>query len=256
MNFCVLIPARMASTRLPGKVLLDVGGLPMIEQVRRRALESGAARVVVATDHEEVMACVQDFGGEAVATDPSHHCGSERLAEAARLLALPDEAIIVNLQGDEPLMDPALLAATAALLETHPHCPMATAAVPIRTWSELANPHVVKVVMDRQDRALYFSRAPIPWDREHFPLDDDAPLPGAYWRHLGLYAYRSAFLQTYAAWAPTPLERGESLEQLRALEHGVGIAVHRGSAAPAAGVDTAADLERLRAHFSSSPKEM
>lgn len=252
MSFCVLIPARLASTRLPRKVLLDVGGVPMIEQVRRRALESGAAQVVVAADHPEVVDCIRSYGGDALLTAAEHVCGTERLAEAARLLHLPDDAIIVNLQGDEPGMTPTLLHATAQLLLDHPQRQMATAVVPITHWDELADPHAVKLVLNADGCAQYFSRAPIPWDRSHFPLSSGQTLPqtpGIWWRHLGLYAYRNAFLQDYAAWPASPLESIESLEQMRALERGVQIAVYCAAEAPAAGVDTAADLDRVRALF-------
>ena len=249
MNFVVIIPGRLHSSRLPGKVLLEIGGLPMIEQVRRRGLESGAARVVVATDHPEVAERVQAFGGEALLTDPSHRCGSERLAEAVRTLGLPDDAVVVNLQGDEPGMAPLLIQAVARPLMERPEVPMATAAVPITCWEELNDPHVVKVVL-AGERALYFSRAPIPWERDRFPLPPGEVLPeGLFWRHLGLYAYRARFLQEYAAWPPSPLELCESLEQLRAVERGVPILVHRAEAAPLPGVDTLDDLARIRGHF-------
>lgn len=252
MSFCVLIPARLASTRLPRKVMLDVGGLPMIEQVRRRALESGASRVVVAADHLEIVECIQSYDGEAVLTSTAHVCGTERLAEAARLLELPAEAIIVNLQGDEPGMNPALLQATAQLLLEDADLQMATAAVPIKHWDELADPHVVKLIRNDLGHAQYFSRAPIPWYREHFPLRTGETLPdsGSWWRHLGLYAYRAGFLQEYARWPASALEQIESLEQMRALERGVQIAVYCAAEAPASGVDTAADLERVRSLFS------
>jgi 3-deoxy-manno-octulosonate cytidylyltransferase (CMP-KDO synthetase) len=252
MSFCVLIPARLASTRLPRKVMLDVGGLPMIEQVRRRALESGASRVVVAADHPEIVECIQGYGGEAVLTSTAHVCGTERLAEAARLLELPAEAIIVNLQGDEPGMNPALLQATAKLLLEDTGLQMATAAVPIAHWDDLADPHVVKLIRNDLGHAQYFSRAPIPWYREQFPLRAGEPLPdsGNWWRHLGLYAYRHGFLQDYAQWPASALEQIESLEQMRALERGVQIAVYCAAEAPASGVDTAADLERVRTLFS------
>jgi len=252
VSFCVLIPARLASTRLPRKVMLEVGGLPMIEQVRRRGLESGAARVVVAADHPEIVDCIVGYGGEALLTAPDHVCGTERLAEAARLLNLPDDTVIVNLQGDEPAMPPALLQATAHLLLEDAQRQMATAAVPITRWEELADPHAVKVIRNAAGSAQYFSRAPIPWDRQHFPLQNGQTLPASntWWRHLGLYAYRNAFLQDYAAWPASPLEGIESLEQMRALERGVQIALYCALEAPAAGVDTAEDLDRVRTLFS------
>ena len=251
MNFTVLIPARLGSTRLPGKVLLDVAGLPMIEQVRRRGLESGAERVVVAADDPQIVERIRGFGGEALLTSTAHRCGSERLAEAARGLELADDEIVVNLQGDEPGMDPALIRAVAEILAPA-SVPVATVAVPIRTAAELLDPHAVKVALAEDGRALYFSRAPIPWRREDFPPASAAmPSPGSHWRHLGLYAYRHAFLQTYAAWPPTALEELEALEQLRILERGYSILVHRAQQAPVAGVDTAEDLERVRRSFAA-----
>ncbi len=251
MSFCVLIPARLASTRLPRKVMLEVGGVPMIEQVRRRALESGASQVVVAADHPEVVDCIRSYGGEALLTSVAHGCGTERLAEAARLLALSADTVIVNLQGDEPGMNPALLQATAQLLLEDAALPMATAAVPIQYWDELADPHAVKLIRNDRNQAQFFSRAPIPWSRQHFPMHPGEKLPesGTWWRHLGLYAYRNQFLQDYAQWPASALEAIESLEQMRALERGVQIAVYCAAEAPAAGVDTSADLERVRALF-------
>lgn len=251
MSFCVLIPARLASTRLPRKVLLDVGGLPMIEQVRRRAVASGASRVVVAADHPEIVACIEAHGGEALLTSPDHVCGTERLAEAARLLDLPADAVIVNLQGDEPGMPPALLQATAKLLLENEALKMATAAVPIHHWAELTDPHAVKLICNDQGHARYFSRAPIPWHRQYFPMQPEDLLPdgGHWWRHLGLYAYRHQFLQDYARWPASPLEQIESLEQMRALERDVQIAVYCAAEVPPAGVDTLADLERIRRLF-------
>lgn len=251
MNFTVLIPARLASTRLPGKVLLDVAGLPMVEQVRRRALESGAERVVVAADDPQIVERIHRFGGEAVLTATTHRCGSERLAEAARLLGLGDEEIVVNLQGDEPGMDPALIRAVAKLLAAAP-APVATVAVPIQKTEELLDPHAVKVALAGDGRALYFSRAPIPWRRDDFPpTSATLPAPGSHWRHLGLYAYRQAFLQDYASWPASALEDLEALEQLRIIERGYSIFVHRAQQAPVAGVDTADDLERVRRAFAA-----
>jgi len=252
VNFTVLIPARLASTRLPRKVLLDIGGLPMIEQVRRRALESGAQRVVVAADDRQIVECIHRFGGEALMTSPAHRCGSERLAEAARLLGLADEEIVVNLQGDEPAMDPLLIRAVAELL-AESSAPVATVAVPIGTVAELLDPHVVKVALAADGCALYFSRAPIPWRRDDFPPAAGAqPTPGSHWRHLGLYSYRQAFLQAYAAWPAGVLEELEALEQLRILERGHRILVYRARQAPLGGVDTAEDLARVRRGFGAA----
>ena len=253
MNFTVLIPARLQSTRLPGKVLLPIAGLPMIEWVRRCALGSGARRVVVAADDAQILAAVEAHGGEVVQTDPRHSCGSERLAEAAEILGLPADEIIVNLQGDEPLMPASFIHAVAAALAADPQLSVATAAVPMTRWEEFIDPHAVKVVLNAAGDALYFSRAPIPWDRDGYPLADaDAALPaGQHWRHLGLYAYRAGFLRDYARWPRSALETIESLEQLRILERGERIRVCCGDMAAPIGVDTPADLARVRAVFST-----
>ena len=252
MSFTVLIPARLASSRLPGKVLLPIAGLPMIEWVRRCALASGAGRVVVAADDAEILAAVRAHGGEAVQTDARHSCGSERLAEAVEILGLPADEIIVNLQGDEPQMPVPLIHGVAAALAEDANLTVATAAVPMTHWRELADPHAVKVVLNNAGDALYFSRAPIPWHRDHYPLPDDAVLPpGQHWRHLGLYAYRAGFLQDYACWPRSPLESLESLEQLRILERGWRIRVCCSDKVAPIGVDTPADLARVRAAFST-----
>ncbi|MCE5361060.1 3-deoxy-manno-octulosonate cytidylyltransferase [Candidatus Igneacidithiobacillus taiwanensis] len=251
MSFTVLIPARLASSRLPGKVLLPIAGLPMIERVRRAALASGAARVVVAADDAEILATVRAHGGEAVQTDARHSCGSERLAEAVEILGLGEEEIVVNLQGDEPQMPASLLQSVAAALAADPQLSVATAAVPLRNWADLCDPHAVKVVLDAAGHALYFSRAPIPWDRDRYPLAADAVLaPGRHWRHLGLYAYRAGFLRDYARWPRSPLEELESLEQLRILERGLPIRVCCAEIEAPIGVDTPGDLARVRAIFS------
>jgi 3-deoxy-manno-octulosonate cytidylyltransferase (CMP-KDO synthetase) len=241
-GFVALIPARLASTRLPDKALADIGGSPMVVLVARRARAAGAERVAVATDSERIAEAVRQAGFEAVMTSPDHPSGTDRLAEAARLLGLSDETIVVNVQGDEPLIAPALLRAVAARLAASPDCAMATAAHPIRDAAELANPNVVKVVLDRAGRALLFSRAPIPFDR-----DRTVTFPGHALRHIGLYAYRTRFLLAYPALERAPIEQLESLEQLRALWHGERIAVEVTDAAPAPGVDTPADLARVRA---------
>ncbi|WP_308389979.1 3-deoxy-manno-octulosonate cytidylyltransferase [Acidithiobacillus sp. AMEEHan] len=252
MSFTVLIPARMASSRLPGKMLLPIAELPMIERVRRRALASGAERVVVAADDEQILAAVRSYGGEAVQTDARHRCGSERLAEAAEILGLPAEEIIVNLQGDEPQMPASLMHAVASALEGDAGLAVATAAVPLTHWEDLVDPHAVKVVLNAAKDALYFSRAPIPWDRDRYPLTEGAELPaGQHWRHLGLYAYRAGFLQEYARWPRAALEELESLEQLRILERGYRIRVCCSDVVPPIGVDTPADLARVRAAFST-----
>ncbi len=247
MSFVVLIPARMASTRLPDKPLADIGGLPMVVRVAQQAQASGAQQVVVATDDERVRAACASHGVAALMTRADHASGSDRLAEACDLLALADDTVVVNLQGDEPLMPPALLAHVAALLTTHPATPMATAAHAIHELADFINPNVVKVVLDASGHALSFSRAPVPWWRDGFAAGVQALPPMGALRHIGLYAYRAGFLRRYIGLAPAPLEQCESLEQLRVLWHGHRIAVHVTPEAPPTGVDTPADLARVRA---------
>jgi 3-deoxy-manno-octulosonate cytidylyltransferase (CMP-KDO synthetase) len=250
MSFIVIIPARLASTRLPNKPLADLGGKPMVVRVAERAQASGAARIVVATDHADILAACAAHGIEACMTRADHPSGTDRIAEVARTLGLPGDAVVVNLQGDEPLIDPALLSACAARIG--PDVPMATCAHPLHDALEAFNPNVVKVVLDKLGRALYFSRATIPWHRDAFAQNRDQ-LPEGYvpLRHIGLYAYSNAFLQQYPQLEPSPLETIEALEQLRVLWHGVPIAVHVTDRAPAAGVDTPEDLERVRSYFAS-----
>lgn len=250
MSFIVIIPARMASTRLPNKPLADLGGKPMVVRVAERARASGAARIVVATDHAEIAAACAAHGVQACMTRPDHPSGTDRIAEVAHGLGLAPDAVVVNLQGDEPLIDPALLAACASRIG--PAVPMATCAHPIRDAADAFNPNVVKVVLDKAGRALYFSRATIPWHRDAFARSQ-AALPAGYapLRHIGLYAYRNAFLQAYPALEPAPLESVEALEQLRVLWHGYPIAVHLTDSAPEAGVDTPDDLARVRLHYAS-----
>ncbi|NHZ96866.1 3-deoxy-manno-octulosonate cytidylyltransferase [Massilia sp. CCM 8734] len=250
MGFIVIIPARMASTRLPDKPLADLGGKPMVVRVAERAAASGAERIIVATDHEAIASACRQHGVEVCMTEADHPSGTDRIAEVARTLDLAPDAVVVNLQGDEPLIDPALLAASAALVG--PGVPMATCAHPLHEAADAFNPNVVKVVLDKLGRAMYFSRATIPWHRDGFAQSKDS-LPAAYvaLRHIGLYAYTSAFLQIYPTLEPAPLEAVEALEQLRVLWHGFPIAVHVTSSAPAAGVDTPDDLERVRLHYAS-----
>ena len=245
LAFTVLVPARLASTRLPGKPLADLAGLPMVVRVARQAALAGAARVVVAADDARVVHACKQHGVQAVMTRPDHASGSDRLAEACTLLGLEEEAIVVNLQGDEPLMPPALLARCALLLQEHPDCVMGTVAHPIDNVADYRNPNVVKVVLDARGRALLFSRAPLPWWRDA-PSPDALPADPPPLRHLGLYAYRAGFLRTFPNLPAAPLERLEALEQLRVLWHGQRIAVHVADQAPAAGVDTPEDLERVR----------
>ena len=248
-DFTVLIPARHASSRLPGKPLRLLAGRPMIEHVHNRARESGASRVVVATDDRRILRACERFGAECLMTAAAHVSGTDRLAEAVGLLGLADDAVVVNLQGDEPLMPPCLLRAAAAALGD---APMATLAVPITDVGELASPHAVKVVVDAGGNALYFSRAPIPFDRDRFD-EHGRPAPGfelkgsGYLRHLGIYAYRAAFLHRFTALAPCEAERRESLEQLRALWWGHRIRVAVVDQRPPPGVDTEADLDRAHA---------
>ena len=249
MNFTVLVPARLASTRLPRKPLADIAGLPMIVRVARRAAESSAGAVVVAADHADIVAACEAHGVRVVLTRPDHATGSDRLAEACELLGLDGSDAVVNVQGDEPLIDPALIDACAALLEQRNDCVMSTAAHPIDARADLDNPNVVKVVLDAAGRALYFSRAPIPWWRDGRASGAAAMQAPAPLRHVGLYGYRAGFLRRFPALEPSPIEQLESLEQLRVLWHGERIAVHVAAHAPGPGVDTPEDLERVRALF-------
>jgi 3-deoxy-manno-octulosonate cytidylyltransferase (CMP-KDO synthetase) len=250
VNFTVIIPARLASTRLPGKPLADLGGKPMVVRVAERAAQSGAARIVVATDHADIAAACALHGVEVCMTRSDHPSGTDRIAEVARALKLAPDAVVVNLQGDEPLIDAALLAACASRIS--PDVPMATCAHPIHDPADVFNPNVVKVVLDKNGRALYFSRAAIPWHRDGF-MQSQKFMPAGYapLRHIGLYAYSNEFLQTYPTLEPAPLESIEALEQLRVLWHGYPIAVHVTDTAPAAGVDTPDDLARVRLHYAS-----
>jgi 3-deoxy-manno-octulosonate cytidylyltransferase (CMP-KDO synthetase) len=250
MSFVVIIPARLASTRLPNKPLADLGGKPMVVRVAERARESGASRIIVATDHADIAAACAAHGVEVCMTRADHPSGTDRIAEVARTLGLADDAVVVNLQGDEPLIDPALLSACAARIGQD--VPMATCAHPLHDAADAFNPNVVKVVLDKAGRALYFSRATIPWHRDAFAHSRDQ-LPVGYvpLRHIGLYAYSNAFLQQYPQLEPAPLETIEALEQLRVLWHGYPIAVHVTDRAPQAGVDTPEDLARVRSYFAS-----
>ena len=250
MSFTVLIPARMASSRLPDKPLADIAGLPMVVRVAQRAQQSQASRVVVAADDARIVAACQSHGIEAVLTRTDHPSGSDRLAEACDLLGLQDSDVVVNVQGDEPLIDPASINAAAELLQTRNDCSMSTLAHAIDQVADFANPNVVKVVLDARNTALYFSRAPIAWWRDGFAqgvttLPSPAPL-----RHIGLYGYRVGFLREFPKLAQAPIEITESLEQLRAMWHGHRIAVHVTEHAPGPGVDTPEDLERVRALLS------
>ena len=247
MDFTVIIPARYAATRLPGKPLADLGGRPLLQWVHERALASGAVRVAVATDDARIEAAARAFGAEVVMTSPEHRSGTDRIADAARQLGLPDEALVVNVQGDEPLMPPPLIRQVAGNLAAHPAADMATLSQRILTLSDLASPHVVKVVSDREGYALYFSRALIPQPRDGMPeaehLADAVP---GWQRHIGIYAYRVGFLRAFVHWPPAAIESTEMLEQLRALWNGASIHVAEACAPAPVGVDTPDDLARLR----------
>jgi 3-deoxy-manno-octulosonate cytidylyltransferase (CMP-KDO synthetase) len=251
MSFTVLIPARLASTRLPDKPLADIAGIPMVVRVAQRALLSGAARVVVATDSPRIAEACAAFQVTAVMTHADHPSGSDRLAEACNLLQLGENEVVVNVQGDEPLINPALIDAVARLLAERPDCAMGTAAHAIASIADLHNPNVVKVVLDARNTAMYFSRAPIPAARDaggQAWWGAGSPLPPPL-RHVGIYAYRTGFLRQFPKLPPAPLEQLEALEQLRALWHGHRIAVHISADAPGPGVDTPEDLERVRRLF-------
>ncbi len=247
MTFVVLIPARMASSRLPNKPLADIAGLPMVVRVAQRAQLSGASRVVVAADDARIVAACQDHDIEAVLTRVDHPSGSDRLAEACDLLGLADTDVVVNVQGDEPLIDPASIDAAAQLLQTRSDCSMSTLAHAIDSVEEFANPNVVKVVLDARNTALYFSRAPIAWWRDGFAQGVTALPTPAPLRHVGLYGYRVGFLREFPKLAQAPIEVTESLEQLRAMWHGHRIAVHVSDHSPGPGVDTPEDLARVKA---------
>ena len=252
--FTVLIPARLASSRLPNKPLADIGGKPMVVRVAERAEQSGAAQVVVAADAPDITAACAAHGVRALLTRADHPSGSDRLAEACQQLGLDGEDIVVNVQGDEPLIDPALIDAVADLLQRQPLARISTAAHAIQTVEEFTNPNVVKVVTDAQGLALTFSRAPLPWWRDGFAHGIAAlPAQPAPLRHIGIYGYRAGFLRGFPALPPAPLEQCEALEQLRALWHGHRIAVHVTERAPGPGVDTPQDLERVRRVFGSPP---
>ena len=250
MHFVVVIPARYASTRLPGKPLADIAGKPMVVHAADRARESGAAEIVVATDDERVREAVVRHGYAALMTRPDHPTGTDRIAEVALARGWNDEVVVVNVQGDEPRLPPQLIRTVAEQLASHSDAAIATACHAIHTAHELFDPNAVKVVLDGRGYALYFSRAPIPWARDAF-ANDRSRLPRGLpvYRHLGLYAYRCGFLRRYAQLAPVDIERFESLEQLRALAHGFRIAVAITASAPEPGVDTAEDLEKMRQAF-------
>ena len=248
-GFIAVIPARYGSTRLPGKPLKEIAGKPMIEWVYRQTVQSGASEVIVATDDERIVAACREFGAPVELTSTEHASGTDRIAELARRLAWADEQIVVNVQGDEPLISPLCIAQAARLLEWHPQAAIATLTAPLGSEAEFKDPDFVKVVSDRDGWALYFSRAPIPWHRDAFARSkEQLPPEAAFLRHIGLYAYRAGFLKRYASLPPSPAEQAESLEQLRILENGVRFKVvvtqydYLGLS-----VDTAEDLEQVRA---------
>lgn len=246
-RFIVLIPARLSSSRLPRKALADIHGKPMVVRAAEQAAKSAAVRVVVAADSEEIAAACRAHGVECVLTADTHESGTTRLAEAARILQLDAADIVVNVQGDEPLIDPELVNRTADVLAAS-RAPMATAAHEIHDFDEFLNPNVVKVVVNKAGEAIYFSRAPIAYPRDSMRAGlRELPQQAAPLRHIGIYAYRAGFLQDYARMSASPLEEIESLEQLRVLWHGHPIAVEITENAPAAGVDTQEDLDRVRA---------
>jgi len=249
VSFTVLIPARLASSRLPNKPLADLGGIPMIVRVAQRVASLTSLlegiQVVVATDSQTIVSTCESHEIQALLTRREHASGSDRLAEACEILNLDDDAIVVNVQGDEPLINPALVPAVADLLQQCPHASMSTAAHPIDSKEEFLSPNVVKVVTDIRGMAMYFSRAPIPHHREKSELSSILPL-----RHIGIYAYRVGFLKLFPNLSYAPTEKQESLEQLRALWHGYKIAVHITTEDPGPGVDTPEDLERVKAYFS------
>ena len=250
--FRVVIPARFASSRLPGKPLADIGGKPMVVRVAERARLSGASAVVIATDHADILAAAREHGVDALMTRAEHATGTDRIAEVVMQLGLADDAIVVNLQGDEPLAPPPLLAQVAELLRDRDDAAIATACHAIHDRQDVFSPNVVKVTLDKRGYAHYFSRAPIPFWRDGFGQGAaDLPAQDACFRHVGLYAYRAGFLRTYGSLAPAPAEQLESLEQLRALWHGYRIAVAVCAEAPPAGVDTPEDLAQVRAIFAA-----
>ena len=248
MSFIVVIPARYASSRLPAKPLADIGGKPMVQRVWEQARQSTAERVVIATDDHRIKEVAEQFGAEVCMTAAEHPSGTDRLQQVVTDLGLADDAIVVNVQGDEPLLPPAVMEQVALNLAGAPDAEIATLCEPIELLADLTNPNVVKVVTNEQSFALYFSRATIPWPREAFSNGSDyMPGSGQWLRHIGIYAYRARFLHRYVSWPPAPLEALEQLEQLRALHHGVAIHVAEAVTPVPPGVDTQEDLEYVRA---------
>lgn len=253
MSFTVVIPARYGSTRLPGKPLLDIAGKPMVQRVWEQASRSAASSLVIATDDTRIRDVAQGFGAQVCMTSSEHPSGTDRLQQVARELGWDDEQIVVNVQGDEPLIPPAVIDQVAANLATRPQAGMATLCEPLEKLEELLNPNAVKVVADREGMALYFSRAPIPWPRDAFAQSREAmPSEGQWQRHIGIYAYRTRFLHQYVTWQPAPLELLESLEQLRALYNGERIHVAPAVQPVPGGVDTQQDLDAVCASLGAA----
>ncbi len=251
-DFTVVIPARFASSRLPGKPLADIGGKPMVQHVYQRALASNASKVIVATDDERIMKAVQDFGGEVCMTLAGHPSGTDRLQEVARIYGLANDEIVVNVQGDEPLIPPAVINQVAANLRASPLAGAATLSSALLNIDQVFDPNVVKVVSDAQGYALYFSRAPIPWARNDFAANQRTlPTSICFQRHIGIYAYRVGLLNQYVTWSVSPVEQLESLEQLRLMFNGQRIHVAEAVATPPHGVDTEQDLQAVRALFAA-----
>src|ERR1700692_2107173 len=244
--FHVVIPARFAASRLPGKPLLIVGDRPLIQWVWQCARASRAASVIVATDDERILDSARRFGADCLMTSARHASGTDRIAEVVRARGFAADDVVVNLQGDQPMMPAAVVREVADALSSRPQIDIATAVAPIRSLAEFLDPSCVKALRAREGEALYFSRAPVPWPRDNATAGRPTRFAGA-WRHVGIYAYRVRSLLQFASWAPTPLETTEKLEQLRALEHGMHIHLVTLAHAPPAGVDTPADLERVRA---------
>lgn len=248
MSFTVVIPARYSSSRLPAKPLKDIAGKIMVQRVYEQAVNSGAGRVIVATDDQRIAQAVEKFGGEVCMTSDQHQSGTDRLQEVVTQLQLPDDHIVVNVQGDEPLIPPQVIDQVAGNLSNNTEASVATLCEPISSTSDFMNPNIVKVVRGESGMALYFSRAPIPWPRDTFASSTELlPAEPLFYRHIGIYGYRVELLHEFVGWEPAPLEKMESLEQLRVLSHGRMIHVDEACAAVPGGVDTMYDLERVRA---------
>jgi len=251
LDFRVVIPARISSTRLPGKPLLEIGGKPMVVRVAEQAAQSGAQQIIIATDHEPIIASSLQHGFNACMTRVDHSSGTDRIAEVVAQQGWADDTIVVNVQGDEPLIPPALIRSVAQHLYDHPECAIATACHPIQDEASLRNPNIVKAVLDKNGNALYFSRAPIPYPRDVFAQGRSLPHDMPILRHIGIYAYRASFLRAFGQMEPAAIEQIEALEQLRALWHGYKIGVTITHDAPPSGVDTEADLLAARTLFES-----